>query len=166
MPTQERLNELLEYNPCTGELFYKHCRLCGVGKVPLNKQHSQGYVWGVVDGKSRLAHRLIWIMLHGPIPKGKEIDHIDGNRANNRLKNLRLVTRAENTKNKFMRSNNTSGVTGVSWNKKDKCWIAYITINKKVTVLGRFKDMYEAERVRREAVLANGYHPNHGRAVQ
>lgn len=72
----------------------------GYGRVPYN-------------GKRILAHRLVWELFNGPIPDGTEIDHIDGDRANNAPLNLRAVSRTLNTRNQKQRSTNTSGKTGV-----------------------------------------------------
>lgn len=60
-------------------------------------------------------HRIIWEMQVGPIPKGKVIDHLDGNPHNNKLENLACKTLGENSRNKKQQHNNTSGVTGVSY---------------------------------------------------
>jgi len=85
---------------------------------------ADGYIQVVRDQKRIKLHRLIWTELIGKIPPGYEIDHINGNRVDNRLENLRVVSRATNTLNKKMSARNTSGYTGVGKGPKDGYWLA------------------------------------------
>ena len=78
-------------------------------------------------------------------------DHIDGNRLNNQKTNLRVVTRAQNAINRGLNKNNTSGITGVSWDKGSKKWIAYIQANKEFLTLGYYDKKYEAVNRRKMA---------------
>lgn len=78
------------------------------------------------------------------IPKGKDVDHINGNGLDNRRSNLRLATRSENIRNSFKQSNNTSGFKGVTWHKHIKKWQAQGYINYKHKFLGYFKTKEEA----------------------
>jgi len=89
------------------------------------------------------AHRAIFLMHHGFLPE--IVDHIDGNRSNNQLNNLRAATKAQNAWNSKLHKHNTSGVRGVSWNKQTKKWRAAINVNGKALHLGRFNDIKEAE---------------------
>lgn len=116
-----------------------------------------------IEGKNCVyrEHRLIFSMIHGYMPK--EIDHIDGNRSNNCISNLRDVSHAENGKNQRMDKRNTSGFNGVSFCKDRQKWKAQITVNFKVMVLGRFKTKEEAIEARKAANIKYGFHPNHGR---
>jgi len=82
---------------------------------------------------------------------GNEIDHIDGNKTNNNLLNLRFCSKSENQRNRGVQKNNTSGYKGVSWSEKDKKWIARIKVSRKRLFLGRFKDKEEAYRAYCEA---------------
>ena len=87
------------------------------------------------------------IRLHSLImncPKGFEVDHINGNTLDNRKANLRVCSHSENCKNQPVRKNNSSGFTGVTFNKEKQKWTAQITINKKVTNLGRFNNKEDA----------------------
>jgi len=86
----------------------------------------------VAGGRSRL-HRLLL-----NAPKGTEVDHIDGDPANNRRANLRLCLHADNVKNQRKRCSNTSGFKGVGWHKQRRRWRAYIQINRKLLHLGLF----------------------------
>ena len=107
-------------------------------------------------------HRIIWEMHNGPIPDGMEVDHINHVRTDNRIENLRLVSRLENCKNRKLNSNNTSGFNGVSWSKRDGKWLAYIYINKKRIRLGLYSDISKAIAAREKANLSHKFHKNHG----
>ena len=106
------------------------------------------------DKKMYRVHRLIYLMHHNVLPK--YIDHIDGNPHNNRIENLREVTRSENQFNKAMCSNNTSGFRGVNWHKHSKSWVVRVCTKGKTKILGYFKDLELAGLVADEA--RNLYH--------
>lgn len=102
-------------------------------------------------------------MHNGPIPKGYQIDHLDHNRYNNRIENLRLVTNQENHRNMPIRKDNCSGYTGVRWVIDRGKWSATICIDGKTKHLGLFRDKDDAIAARQEAEIKYGFHPNHGR---
>jgi len=106
-------------------------------------------------------HRLIWFAAYGCLPTNY-IDHINQNRADNRLVNLRDVTSAENNKNRKITSNNSSGVVGVHFNKGKGKWRAVVTVNHKVHYLGYYKEIDEAEKVVKEFREKNGFTELHG----
>jgi|DEB0MinimDraft_6_1074348.scaffolds.fasta_scaffold113343_2 hypothetical protein len=108
------------------------------------------------------AHRVVWAFAHESWPSGL-IDHINGNRSDNRIANLRDVPAGANSKNKARYRTNISGVTGVSWCKARRKWRTKITSNYVTTLLGHFEDFDEAVRVRRKAEREKNFHPNHGR---
>lgn len=83
--------------------------------------------------------RMHWSVI-GRSPKGFEVDHVNGNKLDNRKENLRVVIHSENQRNKGKSKNNTSGFKGVNWNKKAGRWIANIKINKNRLYLGSFLD--------------------------
>ena len=93
------------------------------------------------------------------------IDHIDHDRQNNKIANLRIVTKQENSKNQSLRRTNTSGVNGVSWFARDGTWQVQITINGKNTGLGRFAKLEDAIAARANADRLHGFHANHGAAA-
>jgi hypothetical protein len=95
-----------------------------------------------INGKSYLAHRLVWLWYYGEWPEG-QIDHKDGNPDNNRIENLRIAkNQVEQQQNQKIRKDNISGHPGVSWFKTRNKWVAYINLNKKRIHLGYF-DSYE-----------------------
>ena len=123
-------------------------------------------------------HRWIWEQIHGPIPDGWEIDHINGIRTDNRLSNLRCVPKIENLKNSSKRSDNTTGVVGVTrWvttrrgGQKVEMWRAFINDNKGKQKIKTFsinkygeEEAYKlACEARKQMELDYGYHPNHGK---
>jgi len=129
MITQEKLHELFEYRD--GALIWK-VRLAmriKIGEIA-GTIEKNGYIRVTIDGKPYRMHQLVFMYHHGLLTKGKEIDHIDGNRTNNRIENLREVTRQQNQFNrKFFK--NSSGVKGVTWNKEKKKWKAQIMVDGK-----------------------------------
>ncbi len=136
--TQSRLKELLRYDPDTG-LFHwianraiKNC----AGKLAGWAERS-GYIRITVDQKSYLAHRLVWLYVHGQWP-AEEMDHIDTMRNNNRISNLRQVSRESNMHNqRRAHSQSKSGFLGVSPHKNGK-WKAQLRVGKKDHYLGLF----------------------------
>lgn len=92
----------------------------------------------------RYAH-IVWYFHGNTIPKGMELDHIDGNRLNNSITNLRLVNRTKNNKNRKKRSDNTSGITGICWNKAHNAWCIRRTVKGKRLATYR-KDFEEAKK--------------------
>lgn len=116
----------------------------------------------MIDGVHYMAHRVVWMLVYGEEPI--EIDHIDGDRSNNRLGNLRSVDRGMNMKNKALYLNNTSGIVGVEFHKRDKVWIARIGVGDGEQIhLGNFKTREEAIACRIGAEVVAQFHINHGR---
>jgi hypothetical protein len=157
--TQARLKEKLSYDPETGDFtwidnFSSRARKgCVAGSVC----RSDGYIYIRFDKKLYAVHRLAWLFTHGYFPQS-DIDHKDGIRTNNRLENLRCVTRSENNQNQRRpHAGNSSGYLGVSRMKNLGKWAAEITVNKKRIRLGYFEDVKEAA----EAYLTakKKYHP-------
>jgi HNH endonuclease/AP2 domain len=143
MLTQERLKELLSYDPETGLLTRKfsNCNRIKAGGIA-GGVSNRGYWWIRIDYKKYQAHRLAWLYIHGYWPT--KLDHINRIKDDNRVKNLREVTSAENSWNRGLQSNNKSGYTGVMWSKKDKKWKAQIRVHGKQMHLGYFPTPEEA----------------------
>jgi hypothetical protein len=114
-----------------------------------------GYWRVMTDERIKLsAHRVVWILHHGSIPTGIQIDHKDGNRSNNRIENLQLLTHAQNRRAVNCRqSNNSTGATGLYWEPQRNKWRATIMRNKRSRILGRFTQKEDAIRAYNAAAL-------------
>jgi hypothetical protein len=125
--TQEYAHSLFEYKD--GSLYWK------VRKAPHVKIGARvgspilGYESVYVDGRNWRIHRLVFLMQHGYMPK--MIDHINGDRKDNRIENLREANHQTNAYNQNMKCNNKSGIKGVSWNKDRQKWVVRVNHNKK-----------------------------------
>lgn len=105
-------------------------------------RHNKGY-WQVgLDGKRLQAHRVIFALHHGYLPE--QVDHINGNKSDNRIENLRAATNAQNHWNTGLRSTNKSGVKGVHWNKAASKWSAECRANGKINYVGLFDNLDDA----------------------
>lgn len=134
------------------------------GKPAFIYLNNHGYKMGGLFNKKISAHRAAFALMMGRWPV-EEIDHINGDRADNRWKNLREASAFQNHQNQKIHRDNTSGVMGVSWNKAAEKWVAYIQANGAFFHLGRFACKTAAVVARRAAELKFGFHENHGRAV-
>jgi len=158
----EYLHQRLRYEPSTGKLFWRHWPAHGAlwntrfaGKEAFTADNGKGYRQGMVDGRMLKAHRVIFAMVYGHWPA--EIDHINRDRANNRIENLRDVSRVENMRNKSMYGRNTSGATGVDWHKQIGRWQARIGVEGRLVYLGLFDDFAAAVAARKAAEVEYGY---------
>jgi HNH endonuclease/AP2 domain len=165
----EDLRSLLRYEPETGKLLW-HRR----GRVSFDRRwaglqaftakDTHGYLCGAICGERVLAHRVVWALTYGEWPQG-EIDHINGDRTDNRIENLRLVSGAENQRNKKRYTRNKSGVAGVSWHASTGKWQAQINVAGRQVHLGIFDRIEDAAAARKAAEQQHDYHQNHGRAA-
>lgn len=162
--TQDRVRELLSYDPLTGIFRWRFNR----GKMKAGdmaggsqRKNKKLYVQIVVDGQHISGHRLAFVYMTGSLPCG-EVDHIDGNGMNNAWSNLRDVDHGANLKNMCRRSDNTSGHTGVSWRKGRNVWRAYIKTPDGIHNLGSFRHLSDAVSARKAAERMYGFHQNHG----
>lgn len=170
--TQELANKLLDYDQETGTLTWKlrdlasFPRRCSAktwntryGGKEAGVPNNRGYMSVTIAYKRVLSHRLIWLMVYGAWPDC--IDHINGDRKDNRIANLRSVSNSENLKNARISSSNKSGVRGVSFIKARQKWA--VSISQRF--VGEFRTLEEAREARKRAEREQGYHPNHGRAA-
>ncbi len=111
-------------------------------------------------------HRLAWFFAFGEIPEGMEIDHKNGIRDDNRIGNLRLVTSRENAMNRTKQKNNTSGVTGVTFNPLTQTWRSRVNLDGKKHEIGSFKSKRQAIQAVRESYAKLGFYERHGRKSQ
>lgn len=162
LPTPEVLRQLLRYEPETGKLFWRQrpVSMFTGGKYPAernaaawNSRYAEkeaftsidnyGYPEGAIFDRGYRAHRVIWALVHGHWTT-MEIDHVNGDKADNRLSNLREASRSDNGRNKGRQANNTSGYMGVSRHRR--WWLARITYNGARHELGYFKCKVAAAR--------------------
>lgn len=175
--TADILRALFDYDPLTGTLYWRH-RADGwfkdssdatarswntrfAGKVAFTSRDKNGYMHGSLFGKQYYAHRIIWCIVYGYWPI--QVDHGDGNRANNRLNNLDDGTQSDNMKNTKLRNNNSTGVPGVSWDARRNKWYVRVQSHRKCYFIGMFYDYDEAVRARYSAERKYAFHPNHGK---
>jgi hypothetical protein len=137
--TAEQLHEIFEYRD--GDLYWKPSKAGAIA--------GGGYYQTGIQGKYFKNHRLIFLMHHGYLPD--LIDHIDGNRLNNKIENLRPATRSQNLFNSMKSKSNKSGVKGVSWRESMKKYRARLYANKKTYELGHFEKLEDAEKAIIEA---------------
>lgn len=145
--TQTELIRLVTYDPATGRFLRIAGKRAGhfVGSLTDN-----GYVHVFLQGRTYKAHRLAWLYAYGVWPS-EQIDHINHDRSDNRLANLRDVACAVNHQNRRRRTNSKSGLLGVTWHARDARWQAHIEINSQAKHLGSFKCLGSAIRARLDA---------------
>jgi hypothetical protein len=112
-------------------------------------RHHTGYTQIGFQNSLYNAHRLIFLMSYGWLPE--VIDHIDGNRANNKIENLRPASWSQNLQNMQLKPTNKSGCKNVSWSRAKRKWAVQLSINGRQTNLGRFDDLELADLVATEA---------------
>lgn len=148
--TQEYLKSILDYDLDTGIFTWKvkKSQVAKAGDVA--GWEYNGYREIEIDNKKYKAHRLAWLYVHGEMPKNL-IDHIDNNRSNNKISNLREATYQTNSENYKTPKTNKSGVKNVSWYKKLNKWVVSISVEKTKKTIGYFDDLEFAELVAIEA---------------
>lgn len=144
MITQSRLHELFTYEATTGFLVRKR----PVRGPKCLHQHAgwktkDGYIKVFIDGRPYHCHRLVWTYHNGEWPPAS-IDHVNGNRGDNRIENLRLATTAQNSRNRGATKANPTGLKGVSYYRRNGEWRAQITANGKKYWLGTYRTPHEA----------------------
>ena len=182
IPTLKTLSKLFEYDSNTGKLYWKprtpdmfdnrknyaerSCKTWNTkwaGKEAFTAKDAGGYHQGAIFGILYLTHRTIWALHHEKLPDlSLDIDHINGVKTDNRINNLRLVTREINLQNSSMRCNNTSGFNGVSWLKSNKKWHSQIKADGKRIHLGLFASKKNAIAARMKANIKYGFSERHG----
>jgi hypothetical protein len=142
--TAEQVRELFDYSAETGQLLWRNPkpnRYVKAGDVA-GTPDRYGYVVINLKGKLHRAHRLVWFREFGVWPSG-DIDHIDGNRSNNRLSNLRDVTRTVNLQNRRS-ALAKSGLLGAYFHASSGLWCSRIRVNGREHSLGYHKTPEEA----------------------
>lgn len=155
------LHNIFRLDRATGRLFWLKRDRNLTGKEAGGIDRRMGYRRVRLGGKLVLAHHIIVAMETGEWPE--EVDHINGDRGDNRPCNLRSVSRAINMKNKAAYRSNKSGTVGVHWHRQHRKWCASIGMNGKSKTLGVFSDIRDAITARKSAEKELGFHKNHGR---
>lgn len=174
----ERVRALLHYSPETGVFTWRDrdltefsslraamaFRARKVGVVAGCVSKISGYREIKLDGATYKAHRLAWLHVNGELPS-LDLDHINGDRDDNRMSNLRVASRVDNGRNKKRPTTNTSGAIGVRWHAQLGKWIAQIKLLGRSHHLGLFDIFDDAVAARKKADAEHGFHANHGRAA-
>jgi len=163
LPTQEEIHKYFIYIPETGVFL---------NRITRSNQAKEGHQSGCVDQTGYiyiyfkmtrlLAHRMAWMYMYGIEPDG-QIDHINGDRTDNRIANLRVSTAHQNARNRGLSKNSSTGFKNISWNAERGSWEVSIKMNGKKAFFKRFKILQEAQRA---AISAreelHGEFANHG----
>lgn len=163
MLSLDRLNQVLTYNPETGVFNWKQAISNRVhvgaeaGAITRN-----GYRMIRVDGENLYAHRLAWMFVHGQMPD-RIIDHVNLDRDDNRIENLRECDHSENNCNSYLRRDSPSGIKGVGWDSHREKWACSVR-HRGRRLRKRFDTLAEAENwVRSVRESLHGEFVNHGK---
>lgn len=148
MLTKEDVDALLSYDPDTGSIAWRHAKFLQKAMTrPAGAEAGgrtlNGYITICIKKKPFYAHRLAWLLTHGEWPSA-EVDHINGDRSDNRAANLRLATQQQNQWNRKVRRDSSSGVKGVRYHKASGRWYASIVVSRKVIALGYHETIEQA----------------------
>ena len=165
MMDSTKAHELFRYDPNSGDLI-RRVNAAGNARAgdKVCRRNGNGYFRVTHNYKPYYVHRIIWLMVHGDWPPN-EIDHVNQNRSDNRIENLRAVDHANNNHNQTLRNTNTSGIMGVNWSNQRNKWVVYIYTDARKKHLGYFIDFFEAVCARKSAENKFNFHPNHGRTA-
>jgi hypothetical protein len=168
LPSPKYLCQILHFDTETGNLSWKERPVEMFSCKPyrdawntryvgqkITRVNTHGYIDFKIMNKTFLAHRVVWAMHTGSWPI-EQIDHINGDKADNRIENLRLCSHSQNAWNRKKSKNNKSGFKGVSFVKKRKKWKSVIMVNGKSVWLGMFDHKAEAAIAYKQA--AEKYH--------
>jgi hypothetical protein len=159
MLTKDYLHEMFDYKD--GHLYWKNAYKNITNGQKAGSLHPEGYVRIKLNKSTYGAHRLIFMMHHGYLPIF--LDHINGNRSDNRIENLREATKAENRMNSKIASNNKSGIKNVNWHKKSNKWVVQLGVNNKKMNFGTYFDLDVAKFV--ADTMRHKYHGQFSRNV-
>ena len=164
--TAEKAREIFRIDPETGKIYWAvaHGRWSARPAGDLAGCLRNGYRYINVEGRNYFGHRIAWLIEHSEWP-AMTLDHINGDRDDNRPQNLRMATAAENNQNQHgVAAHNTSGERGVSWDASRKKWTAHISVNGRAKNLGRFDSKAQALIAYRDA--KRKHHPRSQEAMK
>lgn len=165
MLTLQELKNRLNYDESTGIFTWKDNGTYNVKSGDIAGCVTKiGYRVITLKGKPYKAHRLAWLYVYGKFPE-KLIDHINHNKDDNRIVNLREVDIVENARNMKVPANNKSSVIGVHWHRETSKWRAQIKVKGEQIHLGYFDSFADACKVRKEAEKLYDFHKNHGSSL-
>jgi hypothetical protein len=151
--TCDQLRERLDYDSESGVFTWRVSKNPGIKPGDTaSRVNVYGYCRIELDGYDYAAHRLAWLYVHGVWPDG-QLDHINGNRSDNRLCNLREATASGNACNRKRRRDNTTGAKGVCWDKEARRFRVIVSVGGKRRHVGRFHGLAEASSAYDAAVL-------------
>jgi len=175
------LSRLVRLDSTTGRLYWKHRPIeffpaggdqvrsfkswnaKNAGREAFKTRSGNGYFHGCIFGEKVCAHVIAFALHHGTWPE-QTVDHVNGDRMDNRPENLRDVPHLQNMRNQPRSIASSTGFTGVHFSKSRNKYEAHITVNGKTVHLGRFDQMSDAVAARKRANAEYGFHENHGRA--
>ena len=155
--THQYLTEILTYHPDTGIFLWRQCRNAYKNGTPAGGK-SLGYISIMIDGEAYYAHRLAWFYVHQTWPE--LIDHINGDRSDNRISNLRVVSAVENGWNQLHTRSNKTGYPGVDYDRRRKKYRAKIGHQGIYTHIGTFdsaKDAFHAYMIKKRELQPDSY---------
>lgn len=136
MITAQELRRVIGYDPATGFMYnLKTGNSAGYAT-------DDGYIRVTIGDRKYMAQRLAWLYVYGTWPS--LVDHINGDRSDNRINNLREVTQAQNQANSKVHCNNKTGVSGLTWDRHNSKWKVSVRIGGGRRVVKRFADLHEA----------------------
>lgn len=158
------LRQWFNYDPVSGVLIWRMSNRYVTAGERAGSVVGKGYRSVRSLGKNYPEHQLVWALHYGEWPDpSRVIDHINGDKSDNSISNLRLATITQNAANSKRRAVNTSGFKGVCWHKRDKVWLAHIGVNGKNLHLGTFTSKERAFEAYRDAAVRHfGEYANFG----
>ena len=156
----QQITKKFRYDPVSGNLFYRSWYRSGKEQL-VKSLDADGYLSVTLNRRRQRAHRVCYMIFHQQILGDKIVDHLDQDKKNNRISNLRLTTRAVNNQNLAKRKTNTSGVVGVYQIPSSGKWRAQIRVNKINKHIGCYNTIEEATAARRFAIKQYGFCENH-----
>lgn len=160
--TLQVFKSLFRYDPETGIITWNCDRNHKIKKgMVAGSLSNNGYIYIKPRGLNMSAHRIAWFLYYGDWPKGV-VDHINRDKTDNRIANLRDVTQKVNNQNHPPRKN-LFGVPGIYYRKsRKKCYVVMIGVDNKNVFIGSYESLLDAYAARKSAEAKYGFHKNHG----